>query len=123
MVVAKFYGVTLDCPDPNRLAEFYSELTGMEVAFSSEDFAGLEGSGGPAIGFQRVEGYRPPDWPGQDVPQQFHLDFAMEDLAAAEERVLALGATKAETQPGGERWRVFLDPAGHPFCVSSQAPE
>jgi hypothetical protein len=30
--------------------------------------------------------------------------------------VLALGATKAQHQPG-TTFRVFLDPAGHPFCL------
>ena len=42
----------------------------------------------------------------------------MRDLDAAEAWVLELGATKSTTQPDGERWRVFLDPAGHPFCLA-----
>lgn len=113
-----FYGVTLDCPDPSRLADFYRQLTGMEISYSSEGFAGLSG-GGPAIGFQRVEGFQPPKWPSQDVPQQFHLDFSVQDLPAAEKWVLELGATKPDNQPGGDRWVVLLDPAGHPFCLVS----
>jgi hypothetical protein len=32
--------------------------------------------------------------------------------------MLELGAAKPEFQPGGDRWRVFTDPAGHPFCQS-----
>jgi hypothetical protein len=44
------------------------------------------------------------------------LDLSVEDLDAAEERVLALGAVKPDFQPG-ETWRVFADPAGHPFCL------
>jgi hypothetical protein len=38
----------------------------------------------------------------------------------AEKQVLALGATRHAVQPGiegGENWRVYLDPAGHPFCL------
>jgi hypothetical protein len=31
--------------------------------------------------------------------------------------LLAIGAVKAERQPKPDRWRVFLDPAGHPFCL------
>ena len=38
------------------------------------------------------------------------------DLDAGETAVVALGATKAEFQPG-TTFRVFLDPAGHPFCL------
>ena len=47
-----------------------------------------------------------------------HLDVVVDDLDAAEAAVLDLGATKHEHQPGTS-FRVFLDPAGHPFCVSS----
>lgn len=118
MALTKFYGVTLDCAEPAKLAEFYSELTGLKVSYSSDEFAGLDGAGGPAVGFQKVADFRAPEWPGQDRPQQFHLDFTVEDLAAAEEWVVGLGATKAKEQPG-ERWRVYLDPAGHPFCLVS----
>jgi catechol 2,3-dioxygenase-like lactoylglutathione lyase family enzyme len=114
--LTSFYGVTLDCPDPGRLADFYSQLTGMKVAYSSDEFAGLSGEG-PAMGFQRVTDFQAPKWPGQDVPQQFHLDFSVQDLTAAEKWVLELGATKPDHQPGGERWVVLLDPAGHPFCL------
>ncbi|MEU1047212.1 catechol 2,3-dioxygenase-like lactoylglutathione lyase family enzyme [Streptomyces ambofaciens] len=116
--LTKYYGVTLDCSNPTELAEFYSELTGLKISYKSDDFAGLDGDGGPAMGFQKVADYQAPQWPGQSVPQQFHLDFSAEDLDAAEKWVRELGAAKPETQPGGERWRVFLDPAGHPFCIS-----
>jgi hypothetical protein len=45
-----------------------------------------------------------------------HLDLDVPDLDAAEEQVLALGAIKHEHQPG-TTFRVYLDPAGHPFCL------
>lgn len=45
-----------------------------------------------------------------------HLDVVVEDLDAAEEAVAALGATRHPHQPGTS-FRVFLDPAGHPFCL------
>ncbi|KAF0846932.1 hypothetical protein FNL39_104354 [Nocardia caishijiensis] len=59
----------------------------------------------------------PPSWPGQDVPQQSHLDLGVEDLDAAEKFAVGIGAVRADHQPGGDRWRVLLDPAGHPFCL------
>ena len=49
-------------------------------------------------------------------PQQIHLDLEVDDLDAGEAAVVALGARKHEVQPG-ETFRVFLDPAGHPFCL------
>ncbi len=117
MSFATLRAVVLDCADPTSLARFYQELTGMELSYSADDFVGLTGGSGTDMGFQRVGGYRAPQWPDQDIPQQFHLDFGVTDLDAAEKLALSLGATTPEHQPGGQRWRVLLDPAGHPFCL------
>ena len=59
------------------------------------------------------------DCPDRKVPQQFHVDLTVDDVDAAEQAVLALGATKTAEQPGvpDGNWRVYLDPAGHPFCL------
>lgn len=111
--------VTLDCADPVALAEFYERATGLAVVDGSgNDFAGLRGPDGFFLGFQRVQGYRPPEWPGQEQPQQSHLDFEVDDLDVAEAELLRLGARKPEEQPG-EGWRVLTDPAGHPFCLTT----
>ena len=45
-----------------------------------------------------------------------HLGFIVDDLDAAEAAVIDLGATKHPDRPGTS-FRVFLDPAGHPFCL------
>ena len=50
---------------------------------------------------------------------QAHLDFDVEDADAAEARVLAAGATKFDYQPG-DHFRVYADPAGHPFCLCTE---
>ncbi|QLH27204.1 VOC family protein [Streptomyces sp. Rer75] len=117
----KLTAITLDCADPEALAAFYRRATGLELhPASNRDFAALTrqgGQGGPVLGFQRVDDYRAPRWPAQTVPQQLHLDFEVDDLDEAEALLLELGATKPEQQPGGDRWRVFTDPAGHPFCL------
>ena len=53
-------------------------------------------------------------------PKQFHLDLSVDDLDAAETgRARRWARTKAEHQPEPDRWRVFLDPAGHPFCITN----
>ncbi|TPN06629.1 VOC family protein, partial [Mesorhizobium sp. B2-3-3] len=56
-------------------------------------------------------------WPDPAHPQQFHLDFAVPDLDRAHEQVVALGATVLDEGDGCRSWRVFADPAGHPFCL------
>ncbi|MFJ9647654.1 VOC family protein [Streptomyces sp. NPDC101206] len=114
----KLRAITLDCSDPLALAAFYQQATGLEPHLESDsDFAGLTCEDGLFIGFQRVDDYRAPRWPDQTVPQQFHLDFVVDDLDVAEARLLELGAGKPEHQPSEGRWRVLTDPAGHPFCV------
>ena len=119
--IARFALTALDCPDPLELAGFYSRLTGWPVAPQAEDdwVALAPGGAGATLAFQQVtEGpYRPPEWPGQEYPQQAHLDFEVPDLDAGEAAVLALGARKHEVQPAPESFRVFLDPVGHPFCL------
>jgi len=73
------------------------------------------GRGRPIIAFQQVEHYTAPRWPDQTTPQQMHLDVRVEDFDVAEAAVLELGATKAGSET--PTFRVYLDPAGHPFCL------
>ncbi|MET9865026.1 VOC family protein [Streptomyces sp. NPDC006386] len=115
----KLSAITLDCADPLALAAFYQQATGLEPhPMSNAGFASLGGSeGGLSLGFQRVAGYRPPSWPDQEVPQQLHCCFRVEDLDEAEARLVGLGAGRPEYQPNVSRWRVLTDPAGHPFCI------
>ncbi|HWS37914.1 MAG TPA: VOC family protein, partial [Actinoplanes sp.] len=49
------------------------------------------------------------------------LELSVENLDAGETAILAIGATKPEHQPQPDRWRVLLDPAGHPFCISAMS--
>lgn len=116
MAIARFPVVVLDCPDPHRLAQFYSALLDWPVVRDEPDMCFIRAEYGDGIGFQKVESFNRPQWPGQDVPQQMHIDVDVDDLDTAEAAVLALGATKHEHQPG-TTFRVFLDPAGHPFCL------
>jgi catechol 2,3-dioxygenase-like lactoylglutathione lyase family enzyme len=115
--VARLRAFALDCPDPQALAEFYSAITGWEIERPEDDWVELKSDVGATLAFQRVDDHRPPVWPGSEHPQQAHLDFAVADIRAAEPGLLALGARPAEYQPGGDSWRVYLDPAGHPFCL------
>ena len=51
-----------------------------------------------------------------------HLDVAVDDIERAESLALSLGATRASYQPSPDRWRVMIDPAGHPFCLTTLPP-
>ncbi|GII79850.1 hypothetical protein Sru01_48320 [Sphaerisporangium rufum] len=119
--IARLRNIVVDCPDPKALADFYAGVTGWEITNADDEWVSLHDGGAVRLCFQRAEDHRPPDWPGSERPQQLHLDFRVDDMAAAEARVLALGAVKHDHQPGeedpDEDFRVYLDPAGHPFCL------
>ncbi|WP_030194036.1 VOC family protein [Streptomyces sp. NRRL S-87] len=118
MAIAKLGTVVLDCPDPLALAEFYAALLGGTAALEEDGtWADLAVPGGPALAFQKASGHVPPRWPSEEGSQQFHLDLTVEDLDAAGREAVALGAKPLDPGPEGRTWRVFADPAGHPFCL------
>jgi predicted enzyme related to lactoylglutathione lyase len=114
----KTFAVNIDCPDGEPLSAFYAPMLGHQVKYLQDKMA-MVGTEPPAamgdILFQPVADYRPPQWPDPAHPQQLHLDITVDDIDAAERRVLQLGAARL---PGdGDNWRVFADPDGHPFCL------
>ena len=98
MPIAKLESVVLDCPDPGVLAAFYAGLLGGTPEVE-EDWIDLR------------------KWPAPDASQQFHLDVTVADLDTAEREVLALGAKPLDTEDRARSFRVYADPAGHPFCL------
>ena len=121
--VGRFDTVVLDCPDPLALAEFYAGLLGQEIADDGGDsWQSLRGDGsGVTLAFQRATNYVAPQWP-DGPPQQLHLDLTVDDFVTAHDRALALGATAlsptSEPEPDETSgFRVYADPAGHPFCL------
>jgi catechol 2,3-dioxygenase-like lactoylglutathione lyase family enzyme len=122
-VIAKLQCVVLDCPDPGELARFYAALLGGAVNqpdprwMLSDGWATLHLESGDVLCFQRVDDFRPPRWPDPARPQQVHLDLAVGDLDQAQERALGAGATLLDASAAGRSWRVYADPAGHPFCL------
>jgi catechol 2,3-dioxygenase-like lactoylglutathione lyase family enzyme len=119
MSLARMRSVVLDCPDPRVVAEFYRGVLGGEIDAAADDWVVLTVDG-LRLAFQLAEEFAAPTWPSGERPQQFHLDMTVADVDAVESHVLALGATKHAVQPGetaGDAFRVYLDPAGHPFCL------
>ena len=112
-------GISLDCADPGVLARFYLELLGGELLWQNADSAGVRVPGATLVA-QRVTPYRRPVWPDASV---VHLDLsAGAELNNPAARALELGATEVDPQPD-LRWRVLLDPAGHPFCITTMTPD
>jgi predicted enzyme related to lactoylglutathione lyase len=113
---ATLTAVVLDCAEPAKLAEFYATATGWAVSYTDDDFAYV-GQDPVQLGFQRVAGYRGPDWP--DDAKHAHLDLKVDDPEEAARALVAAGATRPDFQPGDGKWIVLRDPEGHPFCLTT----
>jgi hypothetical protein len=122
-VIARIQCVVLDCADVGELSAFYQSLLGGVVNQPDsrwslgDNWSTLHAGSGLVLAFQRSADYRPPRWPDPAYPQQFHLDLGVEDLDQAEEQALRSGATLLDAGDGQRSWRVYADPAGHPFCL------
>ena len=111
--------VVLDAPDAPALADFYRRLLGWKVDAAEPDWVKISGpEGGAALSFQTETAYVRPTWPAGSGDQQMmiHLDIKVDDLDVAGAHAVAAGAVLAEYQPQDDV-RVYLDPAGHPFCL------
>jgi predicted enzyme related to lactoylglutathione lyase len=112
--------IVLDCPDPAALAGFYAELLGWPPAALAHEghWATLTNpAGGFRLEFQQATDYRAPTWPDPALPQMCHLDLTVEDLDAAAARAVAVGARPLDLSAEHPTFRVYADPAGHPFCL------
>ena len=111
--------IFIDCKNPLLLQDFYHKLTGLEKR-SMYNSPGLVINDNLMLMFSACDfEYMPPVWPEEDGKQQkqVHLDFGVEDLNAAVEFAMKLGAIKAPHQYGGNHWVTLFDPEGHPFCL------
>ena len=118
-------GIVLDSPDANPLADFYRRLLGWPAGADEPGWVTLRAPGGATgLSFQTEDAYVRPRWPAGPGDQQMmvHLDIRVDDLDEAGAHAVAEGATLAEFQPQ-EHVRVYLDPAGHPFCLWVIPPE
>jgi catechol 2,3-dioxygenase-like lactoylglutathione lyase family enzyme len=112
-MIGRRHHVVIDCPDPIALADFYSELLGLPITHRSDDWVVIaENDRTSGFAFQLAPDHQPPAWPDPLRPQQFHIDVMVEDLDVADPLVIAIGG--ARIAPGDH---VYMDPAGHPFCL------
>ncbi|MEV8351178.1 VOC family protein [Streptomyces niveus] len=117
-MIGQLYAIVIDCPDPSELAGFYEKLLSLSRLHDEPEFVVLgTAAGGEVVAFQQVHDYRPPQWSVPEHPQQMHIDVKVPDLDVAEPQVLALGATLLDGSDKPVGYRVYADPAGHPFCL------
>jgi len=117
--------IVLDCADPWGLARFWAGLLGGTPVEWYPGWVTLEPPPhGQRFSFQRTAAAGAAAGRRAGGPL-VHVDVLVHDLAGAHERVVAAGGTflgervSPRPGPGGEQipWRVYTDPAGHPFCL------
>ncbi|OBB37210.1 VOC family protein [Mycobacterium sp. 852002-51961_SCH5331710] len=113
----RWSGLTIDCADPVRMSTFWATL--LDIPVSSEhgddpDWATVGSRSGPLprLTFQRV-----PEPKATKV--RIHLDVEVDDIAAARDRVEALGGRWTGVRHDYDEGvvLVMLDPEDHEFCL------
>jgi len=109
----------IDCTNPERVRDFYSDLMGWEKTVAYNCLA-LKTDNGLTVLFAKTDiPYVPPVWPEEPGEQQkqMHLDFTVDDVQSAVDKAIRLGVTKAAMQYGGEDCITMVDTEGRPFCL------
>jgi hypothetical protein len=106
--------VVMDARDPISLGRWWANALGWVVV--NDDVEEFE---------IRPEPDRMPGLLFELVPEtkagknRLHLDFRPADQDAEVERLLGLGATRADIGQGDVSWVVLADPEGNEFCILS----
>lgn len=118
--------IVFDAADLAAESAFWAGLLGGTV-LGDDDWHSIIVDGEWRLGVQRAPNHAPPEWPDGTQQQQVHLDLHVDDLQAAEEKAIALGARllqparkPADNPDGDEAHAVYASPAGHPFCLGMQ---
>jgi predicted enzyme related to lactoylglutathione lyase len=110
--------IVFDAADLAAESTFWAGLLS-GTAEADDDWHTVYVDGQPRVAFQLAPDHVPPVWP-EGAPQQIHLDLYVDDVKAAHEEAVALGARllqEADDIESASGFSVYADPAGHPFCL------
>jgi predicted enzyme related to lactoylglutathione lyase len=114
----RWYSVVVDCRDIQAQAAWWAEVLGWKKVYESADEVVIvsQDEREPGLVFVPVD-------EGKTVKNRLHIDVApqlLDDQAAEVERLIGMGATRADVgQPEVVSWVVLADPEGNEFCVLS----
>jgi len=101
--------ITMNTPDPQRLADWWVTALGGEITQDYGDFI-FARAGGIGLGFQRADA---------PEPNKIHIDLTTDTREVEVERLVSLGARRvADREAPGIQWTVLADPDGNEFCVA-----
>ena len=112
------YTVVFDAADLASESAFWAALLGGQVE-AWDDWHTVTVDGQARVAVQLSPDHVPPQWPDGPQRQQIHFDLHVDDIILADAEVQALGA-RPLTHPDlgtDDGFRVYADPAGHPFCL------
>jgi len=112
--------MAIDAADPSRLAAFWAAALGWEVVADEPGEAVVEPPGFAYLSPGALPLVFVPVSDQKTGKNRVHLDLAstsLEDQAAQVERLLGLGAARADIGQGDVPWEVMADPEGNEFCV------
>ena len=111
---SKFTELVIDCSDPHRVAAFWTEVLGYDVTDEEDELVAIADPNESSVMLVFVKVPEP-----KTIKNRIHIDLNPRDRDQADEveRILALGATRADVGQGEQRWVVLADPEGNEFCV------
>lgn len=104
----------IDARDPAALGRWWQHALGWVAVSEDPDEFEIRPASDRLPGLLFVAVPEP-----KTVKNRLHLDFRPDDRDAEVERMLALGATRADIGQGEESWVVLADPEGNEFCILS----
>ena len=113
--MAATLGLVLDCTDPRRLAEFWTEALGYRNAGAAGSYVVLVAPDGDSPKLLLQEVAEP-----KTTKNRMHFDIETPHVHAEVARLEALGARRLEAETRhehGTTWVVLADPEGNEFCI------
>ena len=104
----------VDARDPVALGRWWQEALGWVVVNDDPEEFEIRPAADrlPGLLFARV-----PE--PKTLKNRLHLDFRPDNRDREVERLLALGAARADIGQGEQSWVVLADPEGNEFCILS----
>jgi hypothetical protein len=111
-MACRFTELVIDANDPPALADFWSRVLDYEVSDTSDQWVQIKGPSSPTLLFAKVPEEK-------TVKNRVHIDVNPTDRTQEEEveRIIGLGASRADVGQKDVSWVVLADLEGNEFCV------
>ena len=132
-MTSRFSELVVDAHDLKKLADFWCSVLDYKVLYERPDIIEIgpkdfsAGTEEDLVGEWKLRARTAPPAPtivfvpvpeGKAVKNRIHIDVSpLADQQEEVERLLALGATKADIGQGDVSWVVMRDPENNEFCV------